>query len=70
MAAKEKRQQKLKDVATMEEEMRVAQMQIEQRKRQAQEVLDKQEKRLKIVTPGRPDSTPIPRTPSRSRFGL
>jgi hypothetical protein len=66
----EKKQQTLKDVATMEEEMIIAKAELERRNREADEHHKRQAKVSKIITPGRPEPQ-TPRTPSvRSRFGL
>jgi len=71
---KDHRLQAVKDVETMEEEMRLAQEELKREKKEAEEAFHRQSKRLKIATPGlstpRPPQTPS-RTPSaRSRFGL
>jgi hypothetical protein len=64
--------QAIKDVETMEEEMRDAEAELKREKQEAEEALQRQSKRLKIATPGSatPAQTPSKTPSTRARFGL
>ncbi len=55
----------------MEEEMKEAQQEIDRRKAEAEMKREREQKKLKVATPGREPEFKVPKTPSvRSKFGL